>query len=180
MDHKEIYNEIEDLQIRLNQLRSSLRKEVVTEHIPKGLASFIQIKVGADHCAILLDSVEEVIMYCTMVPIPESPGWVAGFLNLRGEMVPVIDVLARVTSKSRMPDLSDLVLITRVEGKKVGLILQEVIDVIELDSGLLQNPALEFPLAPYILGVFSQEEKSIFLLSVSCLIKTSGLPEDSE
>ncbi len=174
----EILEEIGTLQRRLNELKASMTQKLVQETIPKEYMQLFVCRVRNERIGLPINSVEEVLPVCKLSTFPEAPPWLTGLLNLRGSMIPVLDVLARIGHKRRDPELSDFIVICSHKGRRFGLIVQEVFNIREVHGSELQPVAHELPQAPYVLGLFKLERSVVFLLSLSCLLATSDLPED--
>jgi purine-binding chemotaxis protein CheW len=118
--------------------------------------------------------VVEVVMMAKLTPMPESPEWVAGLLNCRGQTIPVIDVLARLTRAAHRPSLSDVVVICSVAGRRFGLIVQEILSVDTVPPRSVQPPSPETEHAPYLLGVIQLAQQMILLFSVAALLDVAS------
>ncbi len=163
----------------LDQLRSQL-----AAHRPQAAqleASFhvLCCQVGGEHMAFLHDSVEEVVMMAKLVPLPEAPHWVPGLLNLRGRMVVVIDVLARLSKVARRQELGDLIVICQTPDRPVGLVVQEVLHSASCRADQLEQPPQGVIHAPYLLGVLQVDSQPTLLLSTESLVATSSLPTEN-
>lgn len=176
-DRKSILRRIDDLQHQIYDLRRQLAADDGAEQLPEGALNVLCCRVGTDHVAFLEASVEEVVMMARLVSLPEASAWVPGLLNLRGATIPVIDLAVRVTERARRPGLDDLIVICVSEGRRVGLLVQEVLGIKHCDSDDVEPPPRSVSYAPYLLGVFHLEGMATLLLSVASLIANSDLPQ---
>ena len=174
-----VLEEIGKLEQRLGELRASLTRQLVKESIPRGEFGLFVCRVHKERIGLPVEAVEEVLPMCKLASLPEAPPWLAGLLNLRGSMVPVIDVLARIDRCRRSPELSDFVVVCSSEDHKFGLVVQEVFQIEKVEGHTVQPVERELPHAPYVLGLFKVNNKPVFLLSLSCLLGTSNLPEEA-
>ena len=168
---------IESLERMLYELRQQLASSLSTIERPEGSFSFLACRIGASHAALPLDRVEEVVPMPRLEPLPEAPAWVAGVMNLRGDSVPVLDVCARIARSGRDVELSDLIVVCVIEGRSVGLVVQDVYGVSEADASDLQE-AGDVPHGPYLVGILEREDNSYHLFSLECLIGLSDIPEE--
>ena len=119
-----------------------------------------------------LHEVREIIMVGNITPIPRAPSFIEGVLNLRGEVMPVIDLrerfgLARqaVTSVSR-------IVITPIGGVSTGLVVDSVEEVKSVDERRLEDPPRVTAVGAnaFIEKVARVDQGVIFLLNVQCLL----------
>jgi purine-binding chemotaxis protein CheW len=95
---------------------------------------------GADY-ALSLEHIVEVIHIIAIAPAPEAPPWLAGVINLRGRVLPVMDLRARLGLPSRGPDLSARILVTSGWGHWLGLIVDSVTEVLTWPAEPVELPA---------------------------------------
>jgi purine-binding chemotaxis protein CheW len=116
--------------------------------------------------------VREIIMVGNITPIPRAPSFIEGVLNLRGEVMPVIDLRERfglprqaVTSVSR-------IVITPIGGVGTGLIVDAVEEVKSVDQRRLEDPPRVTAVGAnaFIEKVARVDQNVIFLLNVQCLL----------
>jgi purine-binding chemotaxis protein CheW len=176
---EDIYRkEIAALHAEIYELRKRLHTGEEPEPVPEGVVEVLECVVDDDqHVAFLLGSVSEVVLVAHMAALPEAPPWLCGILNLRGAMLPVLDVEARILWSAREHTLSDYVIIARDRERAVGLLVKDVRGVRAFRTADLQQPAEEIPYAPYVLGVFPSSP-GVHLLSIRRLLSMSDLPAE--
>jgi purine-binding chemotaxis protein CheW len=75
---------------------------------------------------VMLNYVDEVQRACAISRLPSAPGVIEGIINLRGEIVPVVDLRARFDLPRKPMELNDRFIIVRCSGRRVGLHVDEV------------------------------------------------------
>lgn len=90
--------------------------------------------------ALELDTVLEIIELCDVTRVPEAPDYVAGIINLRGNVVPVIDVRKRFRKPLGENVIARCIIICDIADNRLGLIVDNVIDLIEIEDDRLQAP----------------------------------------
>lgn len=97
--------------------------------------------VGEHRFAIPIDRIREIIPARAYTPLPGSGGHVCGLINLRGRIVTVMDLGARLNlpPASRLPDHS--IVIVEHAGKLVGMAVEEVARIVAVDPGTLAESA---------------------------------------
>lgn len=167
--------QIKDLRKRLYELER-LFGPALREKIPQGKLIVLITRVGRDRMAFLHQAIEKLIPMARLTNVPESAAWIAGILNLRGKMIPVIDVLARVQKKERRQELSDVIVVCQVKSRMVGLVVQEVLEIKEVTSDDVQLAPTDVPSAPHLMGMLQTDGWPVLLLSLNTLIATSDMP----
>lgn len=158
-------------QAKIAAMSSSLTPDRVEE-----VASFdlplVVFRLGNEAYSLRLHEVREIIMVGNITPIPRAPSFIEGVLNLRGEVMPVIDLRERfglprqpVTSLSR-------IVITPIGGVGTGLIVDSVEEVKSVDQRRLEDPPRVTAVGAnaFIEKVARVDQNVIFLLNVQCLL----------
>jgi purine-binding chemotaxis protein CheW len=174
----DVLERIGELQRNLTELRASLTQKWTEEAVPDGEFDIFVCRAGEGMFGLPIEVVKEVLPICQLTDYPQGPPWLAGLINLRGELIPVVDVYARINRQSRPTELSDAIVIVQVSQRRFGLVFQEVFRIHNVDGKRLQPPLRDIPEALYVLGIVETEETPVFLLSLACLLGTSEIPED--
>lgn len=172
-----VRSEIQELKRRLYELERHLGTEEDAEPITGPEPLVLVARVGADPVAFLLEPLEEVVPFAKLAPLPEAPGWIRGILNLRGNMVPVIDVQARLARTAREAQLTDHIIVCTVKDRLVGLVVQRIEGVLRIGLDRFEEPPSEIPQAPYVLRIVRGDGAPLLLLSIHRLVSASSLPE---
>ncbi len=81
-----------------------------------------------------VEDVVEVIAMISLAPVPESPAWLLGVADVRGRMVPVVDLRARLGLRSLPIGLTTPILIVRRDDRWLGLVVDAVDEVLSLPA----------------------------------------------
>lgn len=98
-------------------------------------ARIVVFRLESREYAFPLAVVIEILRMVALTDVPESPPWFAGVINLRGRTVPVIDLRARLGLVPDPPKLDNAVVIAEADGRPVGFVADQVIDVPTLPPG---------------------------------------------
>ena len=90
--------------------------------------------------ALPLREVVEILRMVAITPVPEVPRWVVGVINLRGRVIPVIDLRRRLGIEPAEPGLNTPILVVEQGARKLGLIADAVRDVLALPDEALEPP----------------------------------------
>lgn len=103
---------------------------------------YVTFKSGAEYFAIKIQYVNEIIVYQDITAIPESEDYIKGLINLRGKIIPVIDV--RVRFKQEPIEYTDrtCIIIVNVNSTIVGLIVEKIAEVVEIAAeNIIPSPS---------------------------------------
>lgn len=103
---------------------------------------YVTFKSGGEYYAIKIQYVSEIIVYQEITAIPESEDYIKGLINLRGKIIPVIDV--RVRFKQEPVEYNDrtCIIIINVNTTVVGLIVEKIAEVVEIEAGnIIPSPS---------------------------------------
>lgn len=124
--------------------------------------------------------VRETIWLPELTPLEETPPWVVGVFSLRGCIVPVADLHLRFGHPARRYRLDDKVVVLAAGEQLLGLIVSEVIEVVDLPGAAIQPPpqfnAATDGLAHLVAGEARVGEYLVSLLDIALLASQSGLP----
>ncbi|NOZ26151.1 MAG: purine-binding chemotaxis protein CheW [Nitrospirae bacterium] len=95
-------------------------------------------EIAGESFGIGIDRVVEILKYQDLHRIPELPDFVSGVINVRGEVVPVIDMRLRfgIAEEARR----HRIILVRMEGDKVGLVVDDVTDIVEIPEDGISSP----------------------------------------
>jgi len=124
-----------------------------------------EFKLGPHHCALTLDRVQEVLRIVAVTPLPQAPPFIEGVLDLRGHVLPVVDLRARFGLPSRPYDDATHVLVAPLRGHPAALIVDEVLGVSLIDKSHMGiDPSLELGLDIRCLSRVVQQEGRLCLV----------------
>lgn len=87
---------------------------------------FLHFTLGEHHYALPVGQVAEVVPRASLTPLPGAPGGVLGLLRLRGGVVPIVDLHARIGLARSAPEIGQRIVITRGDGQPVGFLVDRV------------------------------------------------------
>ena len=141
------------------------------------LNEFLTFTLGAEEYGVDILRVQEIRGWSPVTRIPQSPQHVLGVLNLRGSIVPIIDLRLRFGLERAAVTPLTVIVVLSVEHasgrREFGLVVDSVSDVLDLDaSALREAPALGGHAgSEFIQGLATVAEKMLILLNVEDLLK---------
>ena len=132
------------------------------------LNRFIEFSLGAENYAIPLLMVKEVISVPETTPIPKSPPHFVGIMNLRGQVISVVDLRKKLKIEIRR-DKEEAVIIVDIGGVDIGIVVDSINKVLAFVSDeVCEMPEVENQLnTQYILGVYKKENSLVVLLDIA-------------
>jgi purine-binding chemotaxis protein CheW len=132
----------------------------------------VVFRLGSEAYSLRLHEVREIIMVGNITPIPRAPAFIEGVLNLRGEVMPVIDLRSRFGLPRQAVSSVSRIVITPIGGVSTGLIVDAVDEVKSVDQRHLEDPPKVSAVGAnaFIEKVARVNDGVIFLLNVQCLL----------
>ena len=117
---------------------------------------FVIFKLGEEHFAVETDKILSINDMMTITRVPKAPDYIKGLINLRGSIKSLVDVnlLLNIESKRQQNNI----IILKVDEEEIGISVDEVEEVIDIDEDKLQRLETHNTEA-YIKGVIELEEK---------------------
>ncbi|MEQ8799355.1 MAG: chemotaxis protein CheW [Salinisphaeraceae bacterium] len=133
---------------------------------------YLTFTLGGEEYGVDILKVQEIRGYDTVTRIPESPNFIKGVINLRGTIVPVVDMRVKFDLETVAYDEFTVMIILNLADRTVGMIVDGVSDVIDLVDDQIR-PAPEFGGsfdAHYITGLGVVEDRMLILVDIERLM----------
>jgi len=117
--------------------------------------------------------VRQIIGLQDITPVPEQPKYIKGIINLRGQIIPVMDIRLKFQKEEKDYDDRTCIVVLDVDDLSLGVIVDRVSEVIEIaDENITDAPDFDQEINErYIRGIGKIEEKVVILLDCKQLIK---------
>lgn len=142
-----------------------------------GVNEFLTFRLGEREYGIEILKVQEIRGYDSITQIANAPKFIKGVINLRGIIVPVVDMRIRFNLERVVYDQFTVVIILNVAGRVVGMVVDGVSDVIAL-SGEQVRPAPGLGSAietEYVLGLGAVDGRMLILVDIEKLMGSSEM-----
>ena len=103
-----------------------------------GSAEFINFAIGNDQYGVDIMSVREIKEWSNVTHLPKQPDYVRGVLNLRGVVVPIIDLRCRFGQGMTDCTPTHIIIIVQMEGRQMGLLADRVLDIVSVEQSEIQ------------------------------------------
>lgn len=146
---------------------------------PGASGQMLTFRLGSEQYAIDVLGVQEIKVYSQITRVPNVPSFVKGVMNLRGTVIPVIDLRIKFDLPVPPYDRFTLIIVVSVEGKTVGLVVDAVNAVVAFPLEVLSPPP-ELPSRPeqtMVTGVAHVKDGLVMCLDVKALVEDAfGMP----
>src|ERR1035438_6797845 len=102
------------------------------------LTQFVSFAIGDDHYGVDIMAVREIKGWSGITHLPKQPEYVRGVLNLRGVMVPIIDLRCRFGQGKTEATALHVVIVVQVEARLIGLLADRVLDILSFEASQVQ------------------------------------------
>jgi len=138
---------------------------------------FLTFRLGAEEYGIDILKVQEIRSYEQPTRIANAPSFVKGVVNLRGVIVPIVDLRVKLGCDSAEYNDFTVVIVLNVRGRVVGAVVDSVSDVLELAPGTIK-PAPEMNSAvdtSFITGIGSIQDRMLILMDIEALMSSADM-----
>jgi purine-binding chemotaxis protein CheW len=134
----------------------------------KGARELIAFRIGAQEFCVDIMSIREIRGWTPATPLPQSPSFVRGVINLRGAVLPIIDLAARLGFPPAEPTVRHVIIVAQVDHQIVGLLVDAVLDILSVTDEIVQTtPDVASEMAKtFVLGVLAVEGRMISLIAL--------------
>jgi len=138
---------------------------------------FLTFRLGAEEYGIDILKVQEIRSYEPPTRIANAPSYIKGVVNLRGVIVPIVDLRVKLGCDSCEYNGFTVVIVLNVKGRVVGAVVDSVSDVLEL-AGDAIKAAPEMHTAvdtSFITGIGSINERMLILMDIEALMSSADM-----
>src|SRR5664279_5730798 len=125
-------------------------------------------ELGAENFGIEIASVEGINKMLEITKIPKAPGYMMGITNLRGSVLPVIDLKKRFGMAEQEQTSETRIVVANMDGVKIGMVVSAVSEVLTIDDSVIEPPP---PMvsninSEFIVGVAKIDKRLVILLDL--------------
>ncbi len=119
---------------------ADLESIVLDEEEDTQEGKFLTFTIGREEYGIEIRHVTEIIGIQNITDLPDMPDYVKGVINLRGKVIPVLDVRLRFALEEREYDERTCIIVVNISETAVGLIVDSVSEVIDISESDIADP----------------------------------------
>ena len=100
---------------------------------------FIAFCIGEQEFCVDIMSVREIRGWSPATPLPQTPEYMRGVINLRGAVLPIMDLACRLGLASNEPSARSVIIVVRMGERTIGLLVDAVSDILSVTQDLIQT-----------------------------------------
>lgn len=143
------------------------------------LLQLVTLTLGEEEYAVDILKVQEINRMKEITRVPNAPSYVEGVINLRGKVIPVVNLRAKFGLIDKEKDDKTRIMIMDIQGITMGLIVDSVSEVLRIPTSIVEPtpPMASNISSEFIKGIAKLDERLIILLDMDRLL---GKSEDTE
>jgi len=132
----------------------------------------VGFRIGEETFGVRIASVREIVRVPEITSVPNAQETIEGVINLRGKIIPVIDLRKRFGQAEIQSDKKNRILVVELENKLIGLIVNSASEVLKIPPSEIESPGSVFAdgESSYVTGVGKLKGRLIILLDISKLL----------
>ncbi len=148
------------------------------EESKKGTSELLQLvsfMIGSEEFAINILSVQEINRMLQITKVPNAPSFVSGVVNLRGKVIPVIDLRTKLGLPMKEFDKNTRIVVVEVKDKTVGFIVDAVKEVLRIPTNITEPPPelVTGINSEFIMAVGKLEDRLITLIDIEKVLSNN-------
>lgn len=136
------------------------------------LLQLVSFNIGSEEFGVDILKVQEINRMVEITKVPQAPHYVEGVINLRGKVIPIIDLRKRFSLEIKAHDKNTRIVVVDIGGNIMGMIVDAVSEVLRLPSDTIEPPPelVTGINSEYIKGVAKLEDRLLIFLDLSKVI----------
>ncbi len=137
---------------------------------------YVTFKLGKEYYGLPIENVISIEKPSKTTRIPNAPDYVIGLINLRGDVIPVVDLRTKLGMEKKQVDKDSRIIIIKEKEMVVGLMVDSSKDVLDIDEENVDKPPTDESntIIDYISGIGKKDERLIFILNSLKLLDLRG------
>lgn len=137
----------------------------------------VGFRIGRETFGLPIALVREIVRVPEITFVPNAPEYIEGVINLRGRIIPVVDLRKRFGEKITEPNKRNRIVVVELEGRRVGLIVNSASEVLKIPPSEIEAPHEVFQEGElnYITGVGKLKGRLVILLDLSRILQRGEL-----
>ncbi|MEW6051588.1 MAG: chemotaxis protein CheW [Candidatus Zixiibacteriota bacterium] len=142
-----------------------------------GELQLVSFNIGSEEFGVDILKVQEINRMVEITRVPQAPEYVEGVINLRGRVIPIIDLRKRFNLQQKEYDKSTRIVVVDINGTIMGMIVDAVSEVLRLPASTIEVPPgiVTGVNADYIKGVAKLDDRLLIFLDLSRVIDAREL-----
>jgi purine-binding chemotaxis protein CheW len=132
----------------------------------------VSFRIGTEEYGVDILKVQEINRMAEITKVPQAPEYVEGVMNLRGKVIPIVDLRKRFSLELREYDKNTRIVVVDISGHTMGMIVDSVSEVLRIQSNVIEPPPeiVTGVNSDYIKGVAKLDDRLLIMLDLSKVI----------
>jgi purine-binding chemotaxis protein CheW len=132
------------------------------------MLELVSFRIGDQEFCVDIMSVREIRGWTPATVLPHSPSYVRGVINLRGAVLPIVDLAGRLGFSNAEPSARHVIIVAQIQNQQVGLLVDAVSDILTVTDDLIQpTPDVASDLVKtFVRGLLPIDGRMISLISL--------------
>jgi len=137
----------------------------------------VGFRIGRETFGLPISIVREIVRVPDITSVPNAPDYIEGVINLRGRIIPVVDLRKRFGEKVGEPSKKNRVVVVELEGRSIGLLVNSASEVLKIPPSEIEAPHDVFQEGElnYITGVGKLKGRLVILLDLTRVLQRGEL-----
>jgi purine-binding chemotaxis protein CheW len=137
----------------------------------------VGFRIGRETFGLPIALVREIVRVPEITSVPNAPDYIEGVINLRGRIIPVVDLRKRFGEKITEPNKRNRIVVVELDGRRVGLIVNSASEVLKIAPSEIEAPHEVFQEGElnYITGVGKLKGRLVILLDLNRILQRGEL-----
>jgi purine-binding chemotaxis protein CheW len=145
------------------------------------IEQIVGFRVGKENFGVPIGIVHEIVRMMEITVVPDAPSYIEGVINLRGKIIPVVDLRRRFAEPVE-PNRRNRILVAELDGHKVGLVVDAANEVLKMNPEIIEPPPSVFEQGEvnYVTGVGKFGGKLVILIDLAKIMQRGELRRISD
>ena len=154
-----------------------IKENIAMEEAPETSTQYCTFRFENELYGIEIDQIQEIINLQKVFPVPRAPNYIMGVINLRGNIVPVIDIKPILKLPLWKQDINSRIVLINAENVIVGIVVDEIGDVVSLTGSKIEPLDIkkDDERSKYLLGISKLTDKVLVILDARRIIDDTRL-----
>lgn len=145
------------------------------------LQQIVGFRVGKENFGVPISIVHEIVRMMEITVVPDAPTYIEGVINLRGKIIPVVDLRKRF-GEAIQPSRRNRIMVAELDGRQVGLVVDAANEVMKVSPEAIEPPPNIFEQGElnYVTGVGKLGGKLVILIDLAKIMQRGELRRISD
>lgn len=148
---------------------------VQTKNESNELLQLVSFKISNEEFGVDILCVQEINRMLQITKMPNTPDFIEGVINLRGRVIPVLDLRIKLGMPRKEHDKNTRIIVVEIKGKTIGFIVDEVSEVLRIPKSITEAPPemVGGVNSDFITSIGKLEDRLLILLDLEKILSTT-------